>query len=296
MTDEVLIVGNGISRLTHDRFIKEWRGELWGCNKVYIEYGAHLTRLNGHTDVMYEAIEYRDEHGYRYEIWAGHLGKNLIDEAKTFTCPFEFCRDSGSTWVAQALHEGRSRILVCGFDLGGYDIHSPEVVRTNKTNWVKRWRAIAGRYTLERVEFVGYDHKPFILSGRHAATYWKHCSRGRAHIDDPEYLALVENLYGVKAERPREDRVVMVKYIRGPKRGWETEYRESVADILVGRGEVEIVKDGTEPEVVDELGKTENPAPPRPKANRSRSRKKTIDTARASRMVDDAHETMVEEA
>ena len=275
---EVLILGNGISRLTFDRYIKEWRGELWGSNKVYIEYGSQLSRINGHTDVMRDAVQYREENGYRYEVWAGHLGRNLIEGAETFSCPKEFCRDSGSTWLAQALHEGRERILVCGFDFGGHDIHSPEVIETNKTNWVKRWREIARKYTLDRVEFVGYDHKPFILGDEKAAKYWQQYSRGRAHIDDPEYLALVEGLYGIEALRPREDKIVKVRYLRGPRVGWETEYKEAVALKLAERGEVEIIPEPEpEPEAGDELGTAENPPPEKPAKKRGRPRKKTID-------------------
>lgn len=291
--DDVLILGNGISRLTYDRFIKGWRGELWGCNSVYIEYGAQLTRLNGHTDVMLEAMKYRDENGYGYGIWAGHLGKNIIEGAETFSCPREVCRDSGSTWVAQALHEGRERILVCGFDLGGYDVLSSRMQEQNKTNWVKRWREIARKYTLDRVEFIGHDHKPFILGDEHAAKYWKQYSRGRTHIDDPDYRALVEGLYGIRAEGPKEDRIVKVRYIKGPRIGWETEYTESVAYVLAERGEVEIIQEKPE-EVVDELGATEDPPPPRTTARRGK-RKTTRDTTAGSKMVDAAPAGMVDD-
>jgi len=276
--DDVLILGNGISRLTYDRFIKEWLGELWGCNSIYIEYGAQLTRLTGHTDVLRKAVEYREANGCRYEIWAGHLGRNVIEGAKSFTCPPELCRDSGSTMVAQALHEGRRRILVCGFDFGGYDVLSSKLQEQNKTNWVKRWREIARKYTLDRVEFIGYDHKPFIASGEKAAKYWQQYSRGRAHIDDPEYLALVEGLYGIEALRPREDKIVKVRYLRGPRAGWETEYKEAIALKLAERGEVEIIPEPEpEPEADDEPGTAENPPPEKLAKKRGRPRKKTID-------------------
>jgi len=121
----VLILGNGISRIQFDKWIREFDGEIWGCNYVYIEYGEKLTRLTGHTDVMLKAIDYRNENRCEYEVWSGICtGTNRVDGTRSFTCPRELCRDSGTTFVAQALHEGRRKVYVCGFDLGGADILS----------------------------------------------------------------------------------------------------------------------------------------------------------------------------
>ena len=238
----VLILGNGISRVQFDKRIRAFDGEIWGCNYVYIEYGEKLTRLTGHRDVLQKAIEYRDEHGLDFEIWSGHLGRNRIENTETFSCPREFLKDSGTTLVAQALHEGRRRVLVCGFDLGGPDILSLGLEKENKVSWVNRWRTLARVYdNLSAVEFIGFDHKPYILSKRPADLYWRQLQRGRAHIDDPGYLETYRLLYGDRIRGPKEDRMVRVKYISGPRVGWETQYKESVAQILANRGEIEIL-------------------------------------------------------
>lgn len=185
--ETVLILGNGLSRLAFHEAILAHDGPVWGCNRVFIDYGARLTAIAGHADVMEEARVWREKHGQTYDIFG-------IDEA--LTCPELYRKDTGSTLVAEALTRGYN-VIACGFDLGGADVYSPGHEKKNKTTWVTRWRLIFSKFGPERVTFWGHDHKPFLLSYRPANEYSKAYTRGKAHLpgDYPETLAAWGNDY-----------------------------------------------------------------------------------------------------
>jgi len=234
----VLLLGNGISRLLHEPFIDSWSGELWGANYIYTEWGGHLTRLTGHANVLAEAAEYRATHGLSFLIM-GRIGNEESAEVP-ITCPGEFRKDSGTVMVAQAHEEGFERIYVCGFDLGGADILSPDLYLQAKAQWVRRWRQIFKRYGSERVEFLGHDHKPFLLSDKLDDTYQRRYRRGLPHVPDPDYITLHRLIYGPTVWGYRSDRTVRVRWlVKRP--GWETDYKEEVALKLAEKGKVEII-------------------------------------------------------
>lgn len=156
----VLILGNGISRIEHENFIREFPGEVWACNFAYRDFPEKITRLTGHDFVLEEAQKEKKKNGWKFDIYAGVCAKKR-DGWKRFTQPPKWHRDSGSTLATQALHEGHD-ILLCGFDMGGADIYSPEHWRQNKTAWVRRWADIVQEYGADRIKFIGYDHHPFL--------------------------------------------------------------------------------------------------------------------------------------
>ena len=191
----VLILGNGISRLLLADRIAIWAGEVWGCNRAYLEpaIGPRLLRLTGHPAVMAEALAYKLQRHYApWEIWGPITGVNTVTP---FTCPDKYRRDSGTTLVAQALHEGLD-VAAAGFDLGGPDIHSPRHWTQTRTGWVKRWRRLGERYGWDRIEFWGHDHKPFLRSGEEPSAYQKRYVAGIPHIPGEEYRRLFAEQYG----------------------------------------------------------------------------------------------------
>lgn len=243
---EVLILGNGISRLLQEDRIRKWNGELWACNNAYREWGEKITRLTGHHDVLGEALAYRKEHGHAYEIWTGSMGRFGDDTCiKCFTCPPEHRKDSGTTLIAQAFCERVDRAHVCGFDFGGRDIYTVQLHTRNKDSWMERWRAIrdsAPERFDRMIEFVGYDHLPAIRD-REMRSYRQRYRRGLPHIPDPDYIALFNLLYGVREVYDMGDeRMVDVRYL-APHRsaGWETRYRYDIAKKLEGKGELKIL-------------------------------------------------------
>ena len=235
---ETLILGNGISRLSYVDIIKNWLGEVWGCNLAFLDFPEKLNRITGHADVMLKAKDCREKYQHGFEIWGGHLGANLAAE-KTFDCPRIFRKDSGTTLIAQALHEGRD-VAVCGFDLGGLDIHSPGLENLLKHNWVQRWRKLFEVYDHTRVRFIGYDHKPYLFSGRSSMVYSQRYRDGRPHIMDDKYLSVWENWTGKKSQcLDLGGETVKVKY---KKNGFIGEVSEAVAAKLIDKGKAELVK------------------------------------------------------
>ncbi len=184
----VLILGNGISRLAYDSFIRNWQGECWGCNRAYIDYGKELTRLAGHVDVMHDAHGYRAEHGLDFKIIGGHLGEDPSADF-SFSCDKKYQENTGSAIAAEALTLGHN-ILAVGFDMGGKDVYSPAHDGIRKTCWVTRWRWMIQEFGEERIHFLGHDHKPFLLSNRPASEYWDQYGRGRPHIPGEVYAKL----------------------------------------------------------------------------------------------------------
>ena len=185
----ILILGNGLSRLAFDQKIREYKGEIWGCNRVFIDYGDKINALHGHADVMEEAEVWRVTHGQAFKIF---------NKGEEITCPEIYRKDTGSTLVAEALTRGHD-VICAGFDLGGADCYSPNHEKKNKSTWVMRWRLIFSEFDSARVTFWGHDHKEFILSNRPANEYSRKYTRGEAHIpgvaqSKTDYSRLWENV------------------------------------------------------------------------------------------------------
>lgn len=233
-----MVLGNGISRLIFDDLIKSWPGEVWGCNRVFNEYGDILDRLTGHKEVLIEAAEYRDENQVSFELWGGQIS-NLAAADKEFTCSKEFCKDSGTTMIAQGLHEGRD-IALCGFDLGGPDVISPGIENSNKQSWVRRLRKLLERYGRKRIRFIGYDHLPFLLSRKPPDSYAKCYRVGAPHIYDAEYLKVWEKWAGRPAYEAKKKGVEMkVKF----KDGRIVDMKGPIALKMAAKGKVEILEE-----------------------------------------------------
>lgn len=240
--EQVLILGNGISRLLLARRIAAWRGQIWGCNLAYTEpgIGPRLTRLTGHASVMEEAWVYKATHPeVHFEIWGGHQGKAV---GRTFTCPGEYRHDSGTTLVAQALHEGYD-VAAAGFDIGGPDIHSPRLWEQRKQTWVKRWRQILEHYGWDRVTFWGYDHMPYLKSSASVRRYSERYAAGIAHIPGEEYRRLFDAQYREATGQPvkcyqgyDDERMVRFRF-QGAGATYVTQLRASVAAVFANRGD-----------------------------------------------------------
>lgn len=184
-TNTVLLLGNGISRLSYNDYILNYKGEIWGSNFIFLDYGEILTRLTGHTEVMYMARSFRNKYNLKYEIWGGHLGKDSSCDHQ-FTSDKRYWKNSGITLAAQALEEGYN-ILLCGYDMGGQDVYAKNHHRIDKSKWVALWKQLLKENDPDRVAFVGYDHKPFLLSNENCSKYYIRYGNDEPHIDTPEY-------------------------------------------------------------------------------------------------------------
>lgn len=159
----VLILGNGRSRLQHDELIRSWPGEVWGCNRVYQDYGPILARITTDSiDCLHEILRYRAESGAHYKIWAwGKVAAAGADEK--FTSPGSLRSNSGTMLAMQALEEGHE-VALCGVDLGGPDCYIPGLEHVDKSVWVRQWQRAIEHYGAERISFIGVDRMP-VLTG-----------------------------------------------------------------------------------------------------------------------------------
>lgn len=181
----VLILGNGLSRLSFDEQIRAYQGEVWGCNNIYLDYGDKLTAIAGHDWCMAGADRARKEHGYKYKIFGGlRWSGDISDEG--FICKPVFQENTGTTLVAEALTRGYD-VDACGFDMGGLDVYSPGHEKRNKSVWVKRWRLILAEFGAERVTFWGHDHTEYLKSNRSPSEYYDLYKNGKAHIEGEQY-------------------------------------------------------------------------------------------------------------
>jgi len=214
MADRVLIVGNGISRLAYQADILAYKGEVWACNYAFREFPDIITRLTGHDFALVDAQKAKDERGYRYRIFSGPMA-NKAPGWDIFTVPPKWHRDSGTTLVAQALHEGFEVDLV-GFDLGGADVHAHKQYQQDKTAWVRRWAEIVEEWGADRLHFIGYDHLPFIrsviLDPSSAKAYARAYKARRPHIDTAEYRKIHMEVVMADKAKPAEP-AKRVKYI-----------------------------------------------------------------------------------
>ena len=206
MADRVLIVGNGISRLGYEDYIRSYKGEVWACNYAYKEFPDIITRLTGHDFALVDAQAYKDEHGSKFAIYSGPMAGRRPDW-KLFTVLPQWLRDSGTTMVAQALHEGHDVDLI-GFDLGGADVHAPRQYKQNKTCWVNRWAEIVEAWGADRLHFIGYDHLPYIkaviIDPQRANDYARAYTMRRPHIATPEYKRIHMEVLMAEKEKPAE--------------------------------------------------------------------------------------------
>ena len=158
---EVLVLGNGGSRLQYDGLIRSWQGEIWGCNRVYTDYGHQLARIATDSILMLQEIHrYRDETGADFETWAwGKVADAGSD--RRFTSPGTLRANSGAMLAMQAIEEGHS-VALCGFDMGGPDIYLGDL--GSKPGWLQKWRAIVRHYGPDRFRFIGFDHMPGLMT------------------------------------------------------------------------------------------------------------------------------------
>jgi hypothetical protein len=214
MADRVLIVGNGISRLAYQDDIAARKGEVWACNYAFREFPDIITRLTGHDFALVDAQKAKDERGYRYRIFSGPMASKP-EGWELFTVPPKWHRDSGTTLVAQALHEDLDVDLV-GFDLGGPDVHAHKQYQQDKTAWIHRWAEIVEEWGSDRLHFIGYDHLPFIrsviLDPLTAKAYARAYKARRPHIDTAEYRKIHMEVIMADKEKPAEP-AKRVKYM-----------------------------------------------------------------------------------
>lgn len=200
--------------MSFDKDIRLFSGERWACNYAYTDYGLILNRISGHSEIFPAMAEWREKNNAHFKIMGGESPfKEYVDIP--YTCDEKYHKDTGTTLLAQALHEGYD-VYCVGYDLGGHDVYSPGLKDQNKASWVKRWRIILRDFGHERVHFLGYDHKQFLLSNKPDNYYAKQYQKKKPHIDSAVY----RGVYYTWKQKNIEG-LPMATLINKGKREWE---------------------------------------------------------------------------
>jgi hypothetical protein len=154
---KVLILGNGKSRLEKKEsldFIKNWDGEIWGCNKIFQDYSQfkRLDRIGTvHEDLALEALSFKKENKLSYIIHSLKVIEKYEEEIISFKEKRGW--SSGSEMLLQALYENYDEIFLCGFDFGGPDVYQPKDVEGS--NFKNQFISIKKEFRFHNVFFVG---------------------------------------------------------------------------------------------------------------------------------------------
>ncbi|MGA2435541.1 MAG: hypothetical protein ABSG25_09670 [Bryobacteraceae bacterium] len=160
--NEIIILGNGNSRLNHQDFLVNMNLKIWVSNLAFKEH-LILPRIDlvgtVHNFVLEEAIKYKKENNLNYEI----LYMNIIPELKKDYNIFSHYLgySSGTELVNEALLRGYDKLYLLGFDsLNGKDdcLYTGKVVIKN---FVEQMRIIKEKNKLTQVI---YNDDIFILS------------------------------------------------------------------------------------------------------------------------------------
>ncbi len=122
---DVLILGNGTTRLDLKNEIRSYICPIWVCNEAYQEKRSltNITRVGTvHDELIILARKYRERFKLDYSIITKkRFSKLLREQDELFLV--EKGWSTGNLLILQALEEGYDRIFLAGFDFGGSDIY-----------------------------------------------------------------------------------------------------------------------------------------------------------------------------
>ncbi len=188
MPNTALILGNGLSRLDHMDFVNRFDGSVYGSNWIFKELvnGSlrKLDKINGEYDALEKANEAKTEYGFLYELWGFNPNTYHIPGITKYDKILpQYSSNSGLNWVVKLLMERQvDKIFLVGFDMGGKDLFVPNHDHYDKTDWVRKWRLVLHDFGHDRIQFIGKDHLPFLLSNEDPAKYAKMYLLGEDHI------------------------------------------------------------------------------------------------------------------
>ena len=125
---QVLILGNGKSRLQKYEDIKKWTDEIWVCNEGYQECKTfpNISLVASVHDFMILVFKaHRRNHNKSYEI-VGPIDKD------GYECYNKFIKYSGwstgNELIQEAILRGYEKIVLAGFDMGGLDVYKGKII------------------------------------------------------------------------------------------------------------------------------------------------------------------------
>ena len=125
----LLILGNGTSRLNYSDYIKNFKGEIWGCNLCFKEDIKFSLIASVHDFVLDEAIKY----GYKGEF----LTPKTFKRYKGYS--------TGMELINEAVLRGYKEIYLLGYDSinnGESCIYTGKVVIHNFKNQYEKLKKV----------------------------------------------------------------------------------------------------------------------------------------------------------
>ena len=124
---DILILGNGTTRLDLEKEIGSFLCPIWVCNEAYQEKRQlkGISRVGTvHKEMVVQARKFRERFKLDYSIITKkRFSEHLRDKDETFI--MEKGWSTGNLLILQALKEEYDRIYLAGFDFGGSDIYQP---------------------------------------------------------------------------------------------------------------------------------------------------------------------------
>lgn len=152
----VLILGNGSTRLNHRKYISEWEGEIWVCNKAYQEI-YKLPRIDRvatvHGEVVLDAYNFKIKNNAEYEIITSSKIQKRVPDKVDFVFHEKRGWSTGNLLIVQALKEEYDLIALVGFDFGGKDIYQPQKLPGD--NFRKQFNQIQKEWDTSNIYFHG---------------------------------------------------------------------------------------------------------------------------------------------
>lgn len=157
---EVLILGNGTTRLDLEEEIATYDCPVWVCNHAYREKlrYEHICLVGTvHDFVIERAKDFRKSLGdSTYSIITREKYKHLLEEGdQTFSV--EKGWSSGNLLILHALNMDYDKIYLAGFDFGGSDIYQP--MSTPGVNFKNQYQEITEKLFPEKKDRIFFLEK-----------------------------------------------------------------------------------------------------------------------------------------
>jgi hypothetical protein len=132
MNKELLILGNGMSRLNYSEFIDDYKEDIWCCNFAFKENIKYNLVGSVHDFCIKDAVKFKEENNLNFEILYHSKMINYENKYNIFKKYQGY--STGSELIVEAILRGYSHILLLGFDSlsnNNSDIYTKNLVIKN---------------------------------------------------------------------------------------------------------------------------------------------------------------------
>lgn len=141
-TAKCLILGNGLSRINKLNKIQNFDGDIWACNRAYLEYKTFEPNklkviVSVHNDEAVKALEFKKTNNLDYEILTQSPTSPEIKSLNTY-----HGFSSGSEAIIESINRGYKEIWLVGFCHSHGDKECIYTKGLVTDNFFKQWNYI----------------------------------------------------------------------------------------------------------------------------------------------------------